>query len=200
MIPVLLISFTSRAFARLDQGSSNATALIAVSITSAQDLEEFKLTGLSVFTRWPTEMGEIILTGADPDAVLRLTKSGLSYQYLDEDISRNTYYLVYAAPGEATPDLWSVGQVLFVDTGKVLLRVDPASIQQIIGLGGHARAISLDPKPLTANFPQYKTPTLLNPDPVVQDMINAVDASTVYTYSETSLDYGRSSSMGGPIR
>ncbi len=177
LLAVLLVSFTGNASAT-SALPYNPTALVFISITSGDDLARFAQANLPMFTR----LDGGLLAGADKNGQQALAGAGLTYQVLDPDLSSGTYYLAQAAPGQTAPNFSSFGQVLLTTSHGVLLKMDPTKVGSLTRAGVELRLVTLTPKPLPEFKPQPVSPAAIEPDPVIQGMINQVTATQVYTY------------------
>ena len=101
---------------------------------------------------------------------------------LDPDIQGASYYLLSGDPA----DLLRAGdmtRVLLVEDRQAIARVDPAQLDQLAGLG--LRLTPLVPKPLALPRQTSRAselPTVLTPNPLVQEMIAQVSTSTLSTF------------------
>src|SRR5690606_8341670 len=80
------------------------------------------------------------------------------------------------------PDWSRFGRVLLADGEGVLLRMDPARVDDILLAGVELRAVTLSPKPLRPTVAPGVIPAVVEPDPMIQAMIDQVSVTQIYTY------------------
>ena len=177
LLLVLLVSLTSTAQA-ISPRVQDQAALVYVRLGTADDLTRFATTRLPLFAR----LAHGLLTGADQAGQQALQESGLAIQVLDPDLASNAYYLATAHTSRPMPDLAAYGRVL-LDTGEgVLLRMLPSQADTLSRAGAELQAITLTPKPLPAGQSEVAIPRVIDPDPIIQGMIDQVTETQVYTY------------------
>ncbi|MBE0409889.1 MAG: hypothetical protein IBX69_09170, partial [Anaerolineales bacterium] len=161
-------------------------ALLAVEMRSESDLARFEASGLPAYARLQGRQPlDYLLTGADHRDQAALLLVGLSYQVLDADIAGASYYLVTFMPGRS-PDqveLSDYGKVLLDDGVQVVLRADPTQAESLVQAGAELRRLTFDPKPLRQAAAPLAIPDSIDPDPLIQSMIDQVDSDTVDDYT-----------------
>jgi PKD repeat protein len=161
-------------------------ALLAVELRSEGDLALFESYGLPVFERVQgRQLADYLLTGADVNGQALLRREGLTYSVLDADMHGASYYFAYILPGKrmAQVEWGDFGQHLLDDGVQVLLRTSPERVERLAGVGIKIRRLTLDPKPLRPVSSPLSIPESLDPDPLIQTMINQVNSDTVYNYT-----------------
>ncbi len=177
LLLVLLASLTGIAQAT-SSPAKGGPALVYVATGTSDDLTRFASTHLPLYAQ--LEHG--LLTAADPLGQQALHAAGLSIQVLDSALRPGMYYLANTLPGRPAPDYASFGQVL-LDTGQgVLLSMDASRAAALAKAGAELQSISLTPKPLPATQAQELFPQQVEPDPLIQGMIDQVTTTQVYTY------------------
>jgi uncharacterized repeat protein (TIGR01451 family) len=185
---LLLIFLTSLGVPAQAQAPAGGdeVALLAVEIGSDGDLDRFEASGLPVYARLQGRQPfNYLLTGADHSDQTALRLAGLAYQVLDADIEGASYYLVTFMPGRS-PDLveWGdYGQLLLDDGVQVVLRAEPAQAESLVQAGAELRRLTFDPKPLRQAAAPLAIPDSIEPDPLIQSMIDQVDSDTVDDYT-----------------
>jgi PKD repeat protein len=165
-------------------GEAGPTALLAVEIRSELDLDRFEESGLPVYIRIQgRQPQDYLLTGADPTGQALLSRQGLTYHLLDPDMQGATYYLGYPFPRTADFQVdWSAyGQLLFDDGIQVVLRAGAQPPETRAGV--KFQRLTLDPKPLRPVSSPLSIPAVIDPDPLIQTMIEQVDSDTVDFYT-----------------
>jgi PKD repeat protein len=174
---VLLVTLTGNAQAKVTI-STQHPALVYVKIGSADDVARFNATHLPIYARW--EGG--LLAGADQAGQTSLRETGLSFTVVDPDPQAGTYYLASFHTGHPAPDFSAYGQVLLQASNGVLLRLEPSQLDSLTGAGAELQAITLTPKPFAARPGTAVVPKVIEPDPIIQGMIDQVTETQVYTY------------------
>ena len=174
---VLLVSLTGNAQAT-PPTTLGPRALVLVNLSSPDDLTRFASTQLPMYAM--LERG--LLTGADRTDQQSLDEAGLSFQVLDPDLRSGIYYLAESRPSRPAPDFASYGTVLLNTATGVLLRMDPAQVEALTLAGAELQRITLTPKPLPTQQSEGGFPEVIDPDPLIQGMIDQVSVTEVYTY------------------
>jgi len=175
MLLVFLVSLTGNAQAI----TLDTQALVYVNLGSSAALSRFASTGLPMYAM--LERG--LLTGADDIEQQALQEAGLSFQVLDPDLHSGTYYLAGTYPSRQAPDYDLFGLVLLNTPSGVLLRMHPSQADALSQAGAELKRISLTPKPLPEDKIVDSFPEVIDPDPLINLMINQVETNTVYTYT-----------------
>jgi hypothetical protein len=176
---MLLVTLTSNAQATT-QSIPAQPALVYVNLQKPDDINRFAATRLPIYAM----LDGGLLTGADQKGQSLLDKSGLSYQVLDPVLGSGFYYTAQTWPNHPAPDYSAYGQVLFSQGDSVVLRMDPAGVDALTQAGAEVRLITLTPKPLPAAQTEEVTPAAVEPDPLIQGIIDQVSTTQVYTYDK----------------
>jgi hypothetical protein len=176
----LLISANgiARATSRI---STDRPALVFLKVTSPDDIAYFTAIRLPVYA----VLDGGLLTGADRAGQKALDNAGLSYQVLDPDLRPGSYYLAQSWPSRPTPNYSSYGQVLFDLGNSVILWMDASRVDDLIQAGAELSAITLTPKALPTGLVEQFTPTVVEPDPTVQSMVDQVSTDQIYEYDRS---------------
>src|SRR4030066_962219 len=164
---VLLVSLTGNAQAT-PPTTMVPRALVLVNLSSSDDLTRFASTQLPMYAM--LEGG--LLTGADRTDQQSLDEAGLSFQVLDPDLRSGNYSLAESRPSRPAPDFASYGTVLLNTATGVLLRMDPAQVEALTLAGAELQRITLTPKPLPTQQSEGVFPEVIDPDPLIQGMID----------------------------
>ena len=153
-------------------------ALVYVNLSGSDDMSRFASTQLPMYA--VLERG--LLTGADQAGQQTLLQAGLNIQVLDTDLNSGAYYLVGAHSSRPAPDFASFGQILLNTGNGVLLRMDPSQVDALTKASAELQAITLTPKPVPNPQKEGLFPSVIQPDPAIQGMIDQVTETQVYTY------------------
>jgi hypothetical protein len=129
-----------------------------------------------------TQLDGGLLTGANLKDQQLLKAAGLSFQVLDSDLRAGTYYLAETRTSRPAPDFASFGVVLLNTTHGALLRMEPSQVDALAQAGAELKQISLTPKPLPSAQSDMIAPDAVDPDPLIQGMIDQVTTEQVYQY------------------
>lgn len=177
LLMVLLVTLTGNAQAT-PPARTIQPALVYVGLNTSDDLTRFASTGLAMVAR----LDGGLLALANQAGQQSLQEAGLSYQVLDPDPHPGTYYLATTRSTRPTPDYAAYGLVLLTTQNGVLLRMLPAQGEALSLAGAELRAITLTPKPIPSPQNEPGFPNLIDPDPIVQGMIDQITQTEVYTY------------------
>jgi hypothetical protein len=177
LLLVLLVTLTGNAQAT-SPISTDRQALVYVNLVTSDDLSRFATTQLPMYVR----LDGGLLTGANRASQQTLLNAGLSFQVLDPDLQSGTYYLAEARSSRPTPDFASFGKVLLSSGNGVLIRMDPSHVDALTQAGAEARVVTLTPKPFPTAQSEGIYPEVIQPDPLIQGMIDQVTETEVYTY------------------
>jgi PKD repeat protein len=177
LLLVLMVTMTSNVQAT-STFTLNQRALVYVNLGSPDDSSRFASTQLPMYTL----LDGGLLTGADQVGQQTIRAAGLSFQVVDPDLRSGSYYFAESRLSRPTPDFTLYGQVLLKTTGGVLLRMDPAQVDPLTQAGAELRLITLTPKPLPKAQSDDVFPEVVDPDPIIQGMIDQVSETEVYTY------------------
>jgi len=158
------------------------TALVQVPVATPDDLARFEQTGLPAYTRLEGRRGSYLLAGATPTGLAALAAAGLSARVLDPDTAGATYYLAYPAPNRPRPEWGAYGRLLLDDGGQALLRTTPQDAERLSLAGAELRLLTLTPKPLRPTVAPDAIPAVVEPDPLIQAMIDQVTTDDIYAY------------------
>jgi hypothetical protein len=174
---ILLVSLTGNAQAT-PPAIGNPPALVYVELYRPDDLSRFASSQLPVYA----SLDGGLLTGANQAGQQSLVTAGLSFQVLDPDMTSGTYYLAKTRSTRPAPDYAAYGLVLLNTSNDVLLRMQPTQVDRLSLAGAELRAITLTPKPIPSQQSEQVIPNVVEPDPLIQGMIDQVYQTEVYTY------------------
>ncbi|NJD60137.1 MAG: M28 family peptidase [Anaerolineae bacterium] len=176
---VLLVSLTGNARAITPQALTKLS-LVYVELSTSDDIARFASTQLPMVAI----LEEGLLSTPDSSGLLALDKAGLNYQILDSDLKPGSYYQAQTLPGRVSPDYSAYGQLLLTLDGSVLLLMDPSKLETLTQAGAEVRAITLTPKPLPSIRTELVFPDAIEPDPLIQLMIDQVSTDHIYQYDQ----------------
>lgn len=174
---VLLVSLSGSAEA-ISPASPDQQALVYVRLNSTDDLTRFASTQLPMFAM----LDGGLLTGTNRAGQQPLLQAGLSFQVVYPDLISGKFYLAETRPSRPTPDFAYYGQILLNTPHAVLLRVDSSQADALTQAGAEMLAVTLTPKPLPTIQSEGDYPDVIEPDPIIQGMINQVSTTEIYTY------------------
>lgn len=156
---------------------TDPTALVLIPAPVVDDLERLDQADVPVYAR----LNGSLLVGADGAAMTRLRAANLAPQLLDADVSGAAYYLVYLLPGQRGVVWAEYGRLLHTDADLTILRSTPAQAARLAADGFRVQAVTFDPKPVQSAA--ARIPADIEPDPLIQAMMDQVIGSTVYQYT-----------------
>jgi hypothetical protein len=178
-----LLASLSPAATGAAEAAASQQGLARIVIAGSGDLARVRAAGLPVFARLRCEDGAALLTGTGPAGAGALAESGVRAEILDEDIEGKAYYECFVFPNKPEPDWSAHGEVLYLEKGHVIMSMHPDDALRLASAGVELRAIITDPKPVPDIAETSFAPASVTYDPDVQDMIDAVESLTVYTYT-----------------
>jgi hypothetical protein len=184
LLVVLLTTLTGNAQASPNP-VKNQVALIYVHLGSTDDITRFASTGLPMYVL----VEGALLTGADLTGQEALQEAGLMFQVLDPNLETGDYYLVGTHFNQPVPNYTAYGKVLLKTGSGVLMHLEPSQVNNLTQAGAELRTITLTPKPLPGSDRQVVSPEIIEPDPIIQGMIDQVTQTQVYTYDEQLAGY-----------
>ncbi len=135
---------------------------------------------VTLFARVNGRSGPALLIGADPAV---LAEVDIPAQLLEPIPPQAAYYLVYPRPGQTALAETAVGQTLLVEEGWRLVRAAPAAAEALAAEGWQLQRITLDPKPWLGETAVVYAPAVVEPDPLVQNMVAGIHSDTLYQYT-----------------
>ena len=179
-VPLFLLICFNTAHTQAAPVDLQGTSLVAVTLTMEDDLAHFAQTGLPLYTQLQGRDGAYLLTGADAPGLAALQQAGLDARILDADMRGAAYYLAYVMPHRAAPTWVDYGRLLLDDGRQVLLRMTPTAAARLAETGVQLRLLTPDAKP----WPPVAAvmPASIDPDPLIQQMMDQVTTQAVYDY------------------
>lgn len=158
-------------------------ALLGVYVQDEADFEYLRAEGIPVFAKLNSAKGPLLLVGAGAAGGEALRARGLDAVALHPDVEDKAFYVVYRMPGLKVVDLESYGSVVYEDEVLAVIQMSPGRAERLAEAGGEIRAVTFDPKPLSAFREERVGPATVTPHPAIQGMIDKVDSATVYSYT-----------------
>ena len=177
LLLIFLVTLTGNAQATFPT-PADPGALVYVNLGSSDDLTRFASTQLPMYAM----LDGGLLTGTDQVGQRTLSAAGLTFRVVDPELHTGSYYLAESRSSRPAPDFAAYGTVLLRTTNGVLLRMDPSQIDALTQAGAELQRISLTPKPLLKTQSEQIFPEVVDPDPLIQGMMDQVTETQVYTY------------------
>lgn len=137
---------------------------------------------VTVYAHTASRAGTAVIAGTDPSGLAALNNTGLSFRVLEQIHQDANYYLAYPLPGAANAGQNHDVVVLLTDADWQLIRAAPTAARSLVAAGITLQAISFDPKPWPPDTAVFRAPAVVDPDPIIQSMMDQVSSSTVYQY------------------
>lgn len=165
-----------------DPSSSPSTKLLAVDVATEGKLERFEKSGVPAYALLTGQDGDYILAGVNQVELSNLQSLELTFRVLEEDASGQTYYLASPAPNRPIPRWKDYGRLLLDDGVRVLLRMNATKADRMAELGVNLQKLFMAPIVLRPMDSSDHFPSLIDPDPTIQSMMDQVISTTVYKY------------------
>jgi len=175
---VLMVTLTGNAQA-ISISPSDQRALVYVILGSSDDLNRFASTQLPMYTM----LDGGLLTGADLKDQQSLSEVGLRFQVVDPDLRTGVYYQLKPDRAAQPLILPRMGWSYSILPNGILVRMDPLQVDALTQIGAEFRLITLTRKPLPTEQSEGVFPDIVDPDPLIQGMIDQVTETQVYTYN-----------------
>ncbi len=180
---LVVVTLSISGLAPVMAAPGDGQALIRIAIGDGSDLASIEASGVPVYVRLTADGSSYVLAGGVRPQIERLRAAGLDVTILDPDMRGATYYLVYPVPARPIPAWDAYGQLLHDDGIQTLLRIAPQDAERLAEAGAELRAVTLDPKPLRPALAAGAIPAVIEPDPLIQIMIDQIDTDLVYQYT-----------------
>ena len=177
---VLMLTASSAMGAVPDQVvQPDIPALLRVDLRGQADLERLVATGLPVFAHLHSPAGEeYVLLLADAAQRDLLADLGFTARMLDEDSRNASYYLLYARQPDMLLQAGESVRVLEQDGPTALARVEAQDVENLAQAGVELQRLQLHELVVPVS-PATSLPEDVEPDPVIQEMIDRVLAGSV---------------------
>lgn len=184
LVLLCVVALLTAGLAPATAAQPQGLALVKITWQGPDGLAALEASGVPVYVRLTAEDGSsYMLAGARSREIEAVQSEGLDVVVLDADMRGATYYLAYAMPRLSQPEWDAYGQLLLDDGVQALLRMTPEAAARLAEAGAELRAVTLDPKPLRPAMVEGAIPTVVDPDPVIQTMIDQIDYDMVYDYT-----------------
>ncbi len=138
--------------------------------------------GVTVYAHVAGRGGTAVVAGTNAQGLTALNLAGLTYRVLEQIPPDAAYYLAYPLPGRANASQLPDVVLLLADADWELIRATPHTARKLAANGVGLQAISFAAKPWPVNAGAPHIPTIIDPDPMIQSMMDQVSSSTVYQY------------------
>jgi hypothetical protein len=183
LIVVIAVMLSTLGLVPAMAAPGHGQALIKIAIEGSADLALVEVAGVPVYVRLTADAGSYLIGGAEEAQIRRLQAEGLRVTVLDPEMQGAAYYLAYPMPGQDRPTWNAYGQLLHDDGVQALLRMSPQNAERLAEAGAELRAVTLDPKPFRPALVEGAIPAVIEPDPLIQLMIDQIDTDLVYQYT-----------------
>jgi len=177
---VLMLTASSALGALPDQAEQpDIPALLRVDLRDSADLERLAATGLPVYAHLHSRSGgEYVLLLADAAQRDLLADLGLTARILDQDSRAASYYLLYAPQPDMLLQAGDSVRVLEQDGVTALARLEAQAVENLAQAGVELNRLQLHELVVPVS-PVTSLPADIEPDPVIQEMIDRVLAGSV---------------------
>lgn len=180
----ILALTTSTGLSAIPNRTHSPLALVRVDFQNSSDLQRFAATGLPVYAQLQTAQGSsYLLLPATREQQDLLSHLGFAVRVLDEDagVAGMGYYLLYARDrGQIRQASRSV-TILEQGGRQAIAKAAPEQAERLGAPGIEIVQLKLHPLVVPQTTVE-NLPEVINPDPVIQGMIDQVDSQTVYDY------------------
>jgi hypothetical protein len=178
---ILFASYGLGGFSRSDF-LQTSVALVRIELDSQAALDDLAASGLLVYAQFYTQQGgSFLLAPTDAGLQQDLVKRGYPVRILDADMQGKEYYLLSGLE-EDVRQAGILVNLLLVEGRQAVACVSPEQVQELAYLG--IKSMPLRPYNLVETVPQPppQLPDTVTPSPLVQEMIDQVETSTLYDY------------------
>jgi hypothetical protein len=178
LIASLLVGLLAPMAQAQDIGPTQAEPVAgqALVLLERPQLDAVERVGVPIYAR----VSAGYLAGATPAQQDALRSAGVRHRVLDSDLTGADYYILYARQ----PNQWGVvesrGTLLFAEELEAVARVTPDQAEALPEVGFEIRRVTLTPKPLRIH--PSTLPTAIEPDPVINAILDMIDQNTVEEY------------------
>ncbi len=138
--------------------------------------------GVTVYGHVAGREGTAVVAATNTHGLTALNLAGLTYRVLEQIPPDAAYYMAYPLPGRANASQFPSVVLLLADSDWELIRATPNTARELAANGVGLQAISFDPKPWPVDASTPHSPTVIDPDPTIQSMMDQVSSGTVYQY------------------
>ena len=182
---ILFVPYVLGGFSRFADVQSSV-ALIRIDLEDQAALDALAATSLQVYAHLYTQQGRsFLLAPADARLQQELIDRGYSLRVLDTDIMGKEYYLLSGLEDDMR-QVRSLADLLFIEGRQAVAVVAPEQsqklLQELADLG--LKSMLLNPYSLVPAPSQIapRLPDVITPSPLVEEMIDQVETSTLYDY------------------
>jgi len=163
-----------------------SVALVRIDLEDQAALDALAATGMQVYAHLYTQQGHsFLLAPADESLQRHLIDRGYSLRVLDADITGKEYYLL-SGMGDNMRQAGGLADLLIAEDNQAVAVLTPEQsqnlLQELASLG--LKSMLLHPYPLVTAPSRIapRLPDVFTPSPLVQEMIDQVETSTLYDY------------------
>lgn len=165
------------------------------------DLKHISLKDLIAQVDVLRDLDDCAIARGDQNDLANLERLGVAYEILETDPRQKEYFLVYHRDSERLLGLGLLGDLLYVDEARALVRTDRESAVLIARLGFEIAKLFMDPIRPVSEFPALSE-AAFTAHPEVQEMVDAVSQSSLEAIVNDLVSAGgygtrRSNTAGG---
>jgi len=191
----LALASSLLAFASNTQADESAEFLLRV------DLKGISLNDLMAQVDVLQDLGSSAIAKVERDDLKNLDRLGITYEVLETDPSQKEYFLVYQRDFKKLQSVGFLGDVLYADEARSLVRTDKENAVLIAELGFEIAKLFMDPMRPVSEFSALSVDAF-TVHPEIQEMVDAVSQSNLEAIVQDLADAGgygtrRSNTSGG---
>lgn len=178
---ILALSASGASGAALRQSERPDTpALVRVDLHAPADLERLAAAGLPIYAHLYSRDGlEYLLLPVDASQQEMLAAQGFDLAVVDEDSRGASYYILHTSPTGSPLKIGESVRVLEQEGLTALVRADAQTAEGLAEASVEINRLQLHDLVIPRS-PVTDLPTAIDPDPVIQEMVDQVLGSTVY--------------------
>jgi hypothetical protein len=181
--------------------ASNARADEPAEYLLRVDLKGISLNGLMAQMDVLQDLGSCAIAKGENEDLKNLDRLGITYEVLETDPSQKEYFLVYQRDFKKLQSVDFLGDVLYADEARALVRTDQDNAVLIARLGFEIAKLFMDPMRPVSEFSALSVDAF-TVHPEIQDMVDAVSQSNLEAIVQDLADAGgygtrRSNTLGG---
>ena len=179
MAILLVLSITAPTIA---SSPINQAVLVRIDLHSIHDIEKFSKLGIPIYTQmYSTKDNLSVLSFVNFDQLDILAQENLPVQVLDANPQGKAHFLVKLSKPKAISTLRSAGMLLDVVGDQAVVAVWPEDFKSFAQMELPIKWISTQPIPFQLNPTASNFPSVIDPEPVVQGMMDQITSTKVYS-------------------
>lgn len=179
LVLLLILSSTASTIASPPE---NKLEFVRIDLPSLDEASRFSTLAIPIHARIYDDAGNLsVLAYADTNQQETLAHLAFTVQVLDENPQGKDYYLVRLPTSETESELRSVSTLLDKVGNQILVAISPEEYASFFQLGLTIKHISTQPIPFFHAQINNALPSMVDPDPAVQAMIDQITPTAVYS-------------------